>query len=197
MVSTSAGMATVSFLSNHKCFSLLTFSCLLPSSLSFLSGSLPGTSHLTSPNTQIKPFLEDSTDDPELSKFMKDFPGSESCHPPEAKTRMSRPQIPESRPQAPDLYEDDLALRPPSWPQASDSQQYFCTPTPLSPSTRPRSPWGKLDPYDSSEVERLLPCLCLSVGGYRKTQGGSRENFGVCVHTRAPMNVHLRLSILC
>ncbi|XP_010618563.1 septin-4 isoform X3 [Fukomys damarensis] len=96
---------------------------------------------------EIKPFLEDTTDDAELSKFMKDFPGSESCHPPEAKTRVSRPQ-------APDLYEDDLELRSPSWPQSSDNQQYFCTPTPLSPSTRPRSPWGKLDPYDSSEDDK-------------------------------------------
>ncbi|XP_004645301.1 septin-4 isoform X5 [Octodon degus] len=104
--------------------------------------------------TGIKPFLEDTTDDAELSKFMKDFPGNESYHPPEAKARMSRPQILESKPQAPDLYEDDLELRPPSWPQSSDSQQYFCTPTPLSPSTRPRSPWGKLDPYDSSEDDK-------------------------------------------
>ncbi|XP_021104400.1 septin-4 isoform X4 [Heterocephalus glaber] len=103
---------------------------------------------------EIKPFLEDTTDDAELSKFVKDFPGSESRHPPEAKTRVPRPQIPEPRPQAPDLYEDDLELRPPSWPQSSDSQQYFCTPIPLSPSTRPRSPWGKLDPYDSSEDDK-------------------------------------------
>ncbi|KAM5274339.1 septin-4 isoform 4-T4 [Ctenodactylus gundi] len=102
----------------------------------------------------IKPFLEDTTDDAELSKFVKDFPGTESCHPPEAKTRVSRPQISEPRPQAPDLYDDDLEFKPPSWPQSSDSQQYFCAPTPLSPSTRPRSPWGKLDPYDSSEDDK-------------------------------------------
>nr|XP_054112052.1 septin-4 isoform X2 [Callithrix jacchus] len=102
--------------------------------------SLPG-------GAQIKRFLEDTTDDGELSKFMKDFSGSESCHPPEAKTWASRPQ-------APDLYDDDLEFRPPSWPQSSDSQQYFCAPAPLSPSARPRSPWGKLDPCDSSEDDK-------------------------------------------
>ncbi|XP_047401015.1 septin-4 isoform X2 [Sciurus carolinensis] len=103
---------------------------------------------------EIKHFLEDTTDDAELSKFVKDFPGSESCHSPEAKTRVSRPQIPEPRPQAPDFYDDDLEFRPPSWPQSSDSQQYFCAPAPLSPCTRPRSPWGRLDPYDSSEDDK-------------------------------------------
>ncbi|XP_062072145.1 septin-4 isoform X2 [Lepus europaeus] len=103
---------------------------------------------------EIKRFLEDTTDDAELSKFVKDFPGNESCHPSEAKTWVSRPQIPEPRPQTPEIYDDDLELRPPSWPQASDSQQYFCAPAPLSPSTRPRSPWGKLDPYDSSEDDK-------------------------------------------
>uniref|UniRef100_A0A8I3X1X0 Septin-type G domain-containing protein n=1 Tax=Callithrix jacchus TaxID=9483 RepID=A0A8I3X1X0_CALJA len=95
----------------------------------------------------IKRFLEDTTDDGELSKFVKDFSGSESCHPPEAKTWASRPQ-------APDLYDDDLEFRPPSWPQSSDSQQYFCAPAPLSPSARPRSPWDKLDPCDSSEDDK-------------------------------------------
>uniref|UniRef100_A0A2I3MU17 Septin 4 n=1 Tax=Papio anubis TaxID=9555 RepID=A0A2I3MU17_PAPAN len=103
---------------------------------------------------EIKRFLEDTTDDGELSKFVKDFSGNESCHPPEAKTWASRPQVPEPRPQAPDLYDDDLEFRPPSWPQSADNQQYFCAPAPLSPSARPRSPWGKLDPYDSSEDDK-------------------------------------------
>uniref|UniRef100_A0A2K5DKK2 Septin-type G domain-containing protein n=1 Tax=Aotus nancymaae TaxID=37293 RepID=A0A2K5DKK2_AOTNA len=113
---------------------------------SFLPG--PGS------DSGIKHFLEDTTDDGELSKFVKDFSGSESCHPPEAKTWASRPQVLEPRPQAPDLYDDDLEFRPPSWPQSSDSQQYFCAPAPLSPSARPRSPWGKLDPHDSSEYDK-------------------------------------------
>ncbi|XP_004434836.2 PREDICTED: uncharacterized protein C17orf47 isoform X2 [Ceratotherium simum simum] len=102
---------------------------------------------------EIKRFLEDK-DDAELNKFVKDFPGSESCHQPEAKTWASRPQILEPRPQAPDLSQDDLEFRPPSWPQPSDSQQYFSASVPLSPSARPRSPWGKLDPYDSSEDDK-------------------------------------------
>ncbi|XP_017655998.1 septin-4 isoform X2 [Nannospalax galili] len=102
----------------------------------------------------IKRFLEDTSDDAELSKFVKDFPGSEHCHQPEAKTRVSRPQILEPRPQAPDLCDDDLEFRPTLWSQSSDSQQYFYAPAPLSPSARPRSPWGKLDPYDSSEDDK-------------------------------------------
>uniref|UniRef100_A0A8D1WCF0 Septin 4 n=2 Tax=Sus scrofa TaxID=9823 RepID=A0A8D1WCF0_PIG len=101
----------------------------------------------------IKRFLEDS-DNPELNKFVKDFPGSESYHQPEAKTWVSRPQILEPRPQASDLCQDDLEFRPPSWPQPSDSQQFFSASAPLSPSARPRSPWGKLDPYDSSEDDK-------------------------------------------
>ncbi|XP_023615337.1 septin-4 isoform X3 [Myotis lucifugus] len=106
---------------------------------------------------EIKRFLEE-TDDISLNKFVKDFPGNESCHQPEAKTWVSRPQVPEPRPQAPDLYQDDLDLRTPLWPQPSDSQQYFPASAPLSPSAsasaRPRSPWGKLDPYDSSEDDK-------------------------------------------
>ncbi|XP_051046485.1 septin-4 isoform X4 [Phodopus roborovskii] len=103
---------------------------------------------------EIKHFLEDSSDDAELSKFVKDFPGGEPCHPSEAKTRVPRPQISEPRPQSPELCDDDLEFRASLWPQPSESQQYFCAPAPLSPSSRPRSPWGKLDPYDSSEDDK-------------------------------------------
>ncbi|XP_059938621.1 septin-4-like isoform X3 [Mesoplodon densirostris] len=102
---------------------------------------------------QIKRFLEDA-EDAELSTFVKDFPGSETYHHPEAKTWVSRPQILEPRPQASDLCQDDLELRAPSWPPPSDSQQYMSASAPLSPSARPRSPWGKLDPYDSSEDDK-------------------------------------------
>lgn len=102
---------------------------------------------------------------------MKDFPGNESCHQPEAKICVSRPQVPEPRPQAPDLYQDDLEFRTPSWPQPSDSQQYFSASAPLSPSARPRSPWGKLDPYDSSEVEPAAQPLPSSIGLVQKDQG--------------------------
>ncbi|XP_029401815.1 septin-4 isoform X1 [Mus pahari] len=103
---------------------------------------------------EIKHFLEDSSDDAELSKFVKDFPGSEPYHSAESKTRVARPQILEPRPQSPDLCDDDVEFRGSLWPQTSDSQQYFSAPAPLSPSARPRSPWGKLDPYDSSEDDK-------------------------------------------
>lgn len=160
--------------------------------LLFPSGQ-PAPLHHPSPTPQIKRFLEDS-DNPELNKFVKDFPGSESYHQPEAKTWVSRPQILEPRPQASDLCQDDLEFRPPSWPQPSDSQQFFSASAPLSPSARPRSPWGKLDPYDSSEVEpphSAPPCLCLSPGWCRKTQGGSRESSSVCLHVCVCMCPHM------
>lgn len=142
--------------------------------LSFASISRPAPSchsHLPYPHPQIKRFLEDSSDDAELSKFVKDFPGSEPYHPPEAKTRVPRPQISEPRPQTPDLCDDDLEFRATLWPQPSESQQYFCAPAPPSPSSRPRSPWGKLDPYDSSEVE--TPALPTPFSGW--VQKGPRE----------------------
>ncbi|XP_075417647.1 septin-4 isoform X5 [Tenrec ecaudatus] len=108
----------------------------------------------------IKRFLEE-TDDTELSKFVKDFPGNESCCPTEAKSWASRPQIPgprpqipEPRPQAPDFCDEDQEFRAPLWSPPIDSQQYFSAPAPASPSARPRSPWGKLDPYDSSEDDK-------------------------------------------
>lgn len=173
MVNTSSGLAAA-LPFNHKHFPLF----LLPSPVFLLHSSLPATYPTPphpAPKPQIKRFLEE-TDDINLNKFVKDFPGNESCHQPEAKTWVSRPQVPEPRPQAPDLYQDDLDFRTPLWPHPSDSQQYFSASAPLSPSAsaRPRSPWGKLDPYDSSEVEPPVPSLLFS-GWCRKTQGGSRE----------------------
>ncbi|XP_055983292.1 septin-4 isoform X3 [Sorex fumeus] len=104
------------------------------------------------PEAGIRHFLED-TDDKELNKFVKDFPGSDTCHQREARPRVVRPRQ-EPKPHAPDFCEDDPELRTPSWPQPCDNQQHFCAPAPHSPSARPRSPWGKLDPYDSSEDDK-------------------------------------------
>lgn len=122
---------------------------------------------------------------------MKDFPGSESYHQPEAKTWVSRPQILEPRPQASDLCQDDLEFRPPSWPQPSDSQQFFSASAPLSPSARPRSPWGKLDPYDSSEVEPppLCPALPLPFTGLVQEDPGREQRELECVSARVCMHV--------
>ncbi|XP_049627894.1 septin-4 isoform X3 [Suncus etruscus] len=99
----------------------------------------------------IRHFLEE-TDDKELNKFVKDFPGSDTCQR-ESRPRVARPRQ-EPKPQAPDFCEDDLELRASSWSQPCDSQQYISAPAPLSPSARPRSPWGRLDPYDSSEDDK-------------------------------------------
>lgn len=201
-MSTSSSLLLVQFLSlltTSAFLSLpLAFSCLPPS---FFPSCHLSTYH---PNPQIKRFLEDK-DDAELNKFVKDFPGSESCHQPEAKTWASRPQILEPRPQAPDLCQDDLEFRTPSWPQPSDSQQYFSASAPLSPSARPRSPWGKLDPYDSSEVEPPAPPLSFS-GLVQEDPGKEqREPECVCVYVHmcvcvADMRVRVELgplSVLC
>lgn len=105
---------------------------------------------------------------------------------------MSRPQVPEPTPQAPDLYQDDLEFRSPLWPQPSDSQQYFCASAPLSPSARPRSPWGKLDPYDSSEVEP--PALSLFFRGCEQRESECvhvEVHVSVCVHAHTFMGVEL------
>lgn len=174
VASTSSGFAAVSF--NHTYFSffpshLLSFASIFPSCPLCHS-------HLLYPNPQIKHFLEDSSDDAELSKFVKDFPGSEPYHSAESKTRVARPQILEPRPQSPDLCDDDVEFRGSLWPQPSDSQQYFSAPAPLSPSSRPRSPWGKLDPYDSSEVETPALPLPLSGMGAERPRGGQEESLG-------------------
>lgn len=92
---------------------------------------------------------------------------------------MSRPQVLEPKPQAPDLYQDDLEFKGPSWPQPSDSQQYFSASAPLSPSARPRSPWGKLDPYDSSEVEP--PALSLPFSGLVLEDPGREQRDTECL----------------
>lgn len=159
-MSSSSGLAAVSLPLITSTF-LLSFS---PSAVPQSSHPAPPChSHLPSFHPQIKRFLEDSSDDAELSKFVKDFPGSEPCHPSEAKTWVSRPQISEPRPRSPELCDDDLEFRATLWPQPSESQQYICAPAPASPS-RPRSPWGKLDPYDSSEVE--TPALPMKFSGW-------------------------------
>lgn len=163
----------------------LSPSCLLLS-CSFLLPFLPPTRlpH-PAPAPQIKRFLEDA-DDAELNKFVKDFPGSETYHPPEAKTLVPRPQIQEPRPQASDLCQDDLEFKPPSWPQPSDSQQYFSASAPLSPSARPRSPWGKLDPYDSSEVEPPAPSVLMQEALGREPREPQKCVLRVCEFVCAP-----------
>lgn len=76
---------------------MLSSLSLLPSLVFLLHSCHVPTYPPNPPNPQIKRFLEDS-DDTELNKFVKDYPGGKTCHQPEA-----RPQILEPKPQALDL----------------------------------------------------------------------------------------------
>uniref|UniRef100_A0A452GYQ5 Uncharacterized protein n=1 Tax=Gopherus agassizii TaxID=38772 RepID=A0A452GYQ5_9SAUR len=107
-------------------------------------------------------YLEDS-EEAELAQFLKEFPSGESCRKVELEEGKRAPgQGPVdpgvfssiAQPIADELL-DEKELRPFSRPRPLDFQQHIAAPAPLSPS-RPRSPWGKLDPYDSSEV-RCIP----------------------------------------
>ncbi|XP_028938155.1 septin-4 isoform X2 [Ornithorhynchus anatinus] len=101
---------------------------------------------------EIRRFLEDP-EEAELAQFVQEFPGGDGggggggCRRPEPEEPSSRD--PEALPAAP---EPDP--RPPARPWPPDGHQHISAPAPLSPLTRPRSPWGKLDPYDSSEDDK-------------------------------------------
>nr|XP_009676505.1 PREDICTED: septin-4 [Struthio camelus australis] len=105
----------------------------------------------------IKRFLKEDSDEAELAQFLKDYPGGENLRKvePEESRRDPGPGHPFSsvgRAPADDPVNEKDA-RPFSRPRPLDFQQHITAPTPPSPS-RPRSPWGQLDPYDSSEDDK-------------------------------------------
>ncbi|KAM8797424.1 septin-4 [Eudromia elegans] len=103
----------------------------------------------------IKRFLKEDSDEAELAQFLKDYPGGENLRKvePEEIRRDSGPSHPFSSTgrAAADEPADDA--RPFSRSRPMDFQQHMAAPAPPSPS-RPRSPWGQLDPYDSSEDDK-------------------------------------------
>ncbi|XP_029768970.1 septin-4 [Terrapene carolina triunguis] len=110
---------------------------------------------------EIKRFLKGDSEEAELAQFLKEFPSGESFRKVELEEgKRAHGQGPVdpgvfssvAQPIADELL-DEKELRPFSRPRPLDFQQHIAAPAPLSPS-RPRSPWGKLDPYDSSEDDK-------------------------------------------
>lgn len=103
---------------------------------------------------QIKRFLKEDSDEAELTQFLRDCPPADSSRKVEAPESRREPghplgsvgRIP------PDEASDERDARLFSRSRPSDFQQHIAAPPPPSPN-RPRSPWGQLDPYDSSEVQ--------------------------------------------
>lgn len=134
-----------------------------------LSGATAGIpSFLTPFSPQIKRFLKEDSEEAELTQFLRDCPPTDSLRkvePPEGRREPGHPlcgRVPTEEPA------DDRDTRPFPRPRPLDAQQLITAPPPPSPS-RPRSPWGQLDPYDSSEV-RWVP------GVWAGWEGGTKES---------------------
>ncbi|XP_071621142.1 septin-4 isoform X2 [Heliangelus exortis] len=103
----------------------------------------------------IKRFLKEDSEEAELTQFLRDCPPADSsrkAEPPESRRDPSHPscglgRVPLDEP----ANERDTRIFSQSRP--SDFQQHIAAPPPPSPN-RPRSPWGQLDPYDSSEDDK-------------------------------------------
>ncbi|XP_040389047.1 septin-4 isoform X2 [Cygnus olor] len=104
-------------------------------------------------DAEIKRFLKEDSEEAELTQFLRDCPPTGSpckVEPPEGRREPGHPlcgRVPTEEPA------DDRDTRPFSRPRPLDAQQLITAPPPPSPS-RPRSPWGQLDPYDSSEDDK-------------------------------------------
>lgn len=100
---------------------------------------------------QIKRFLKEDSEEAELTQFLRDCPPADSprkVEPPEGRRDSGHPLCGRAPGEEP---ADEHDVRSFSRPRPLDTQQLIMAPPPPSPS-RPRSPWGQLDPYDSSEV---------------------------------------------
>lgn len=130
-----------------------------------LSGAAAGVpSFLTPFPPQIKRFLKEDSEEAELTQFLRDCPPTDTprkVEPLEGRREPGHPlcgRVPAEEPA------DDRDARPFSRPRPLDAQQLITAPPPPSPS-RPRSPWGQLDPYDSSEVRAVGPWGVGGLGG--------------------------------
>lgn len=111
----------------------------------------PSPLSLSFPPPQIKRFLKEDSEEAELTQFLRDCPPADSprkVEPLEGRRDPSHPLCGRAPGEEPANEHD---VRSFSHTRPLDSQQLIMAPPPPSPS-RPRSPWGQLDPYDSSEV---------------------------------------------
>ncbi|XP_015736283.1 septin-4 isoform X3 [Coturnix japonica] len=102
---------------------------------------------------EIKRFLKEDSEEAELTQFLRDCPPADSprkVEPPEGRWDSGHPLCGRAPGEEPT---DEHDLRSFSRPRPLDTQQHIMAPPPPSPS-RPRSPWGQLDPYDSSEDDK-------------------------------------------
>ncbi|XP_068025314.1 septin-4 isoform X2 [Melanerpes formicivorus] len=103
----------------------------------------------------IKRFLKEDSEEAELTQFLRDCPPADSprkVEPPESRREAGHPPSGVGRiPSEESADERDARIL--SRARPSDFQQHIAAPPPPSPN-RPRSPWGQLDPYDSSEDDK-------------------------------------------
>ena len=107
---------------------------------------------------QIKRFLKEDSEEAELTQLLRDCPPADSprkVEPPESWREPGHPLCGVGR-VPPDELADERDARIFSRSRPLDFQQHIAAPPPPSPN-RPRSPWGQLDPYDSSEVQDVSP----------------------------------------
>ncbi|XP_030330643.1 septin-5-like isoform X4 [Strigops habroptila] len=105
------------------------------------------------PDKMIKRFLKEDSEEAELSQLLQDCPPVDSPRKVETPESWREPghslcgvgRLP--------LDIDERDARIFSRSQPLDVQQHIAAPPPPSPN-RPRSPWGQLDPYDSSEDDK-------------------------------------------
>ncbi|KAK2537594.1 hypothetical protein Q9233_002898 [Columba guinea] len=107
------------------------------------------------PGQEIKRFLKEDSEEAELTQLLRDCPPTDSprkVETPESRREPGHPLSGVSR-VPPDEAIDERDTRIFSRSRPLDFQQHITAPPPPSPN-RPRSPWGQLDPYDSSEDDK-------------------------------------------
>ncbi|KAM6110647.1 septin-4 [Pterocles gutturalis] len=107
------------------------------------------------PAHEIKRFLKEDSEEAELTQFLRDCPPADSprkVEPTESRRESDHPLCGVGR-VPPGDSSDERDTRVFSRSRPLDFQQHIAAPPPPSPN-RPRSPWGQLDPYNSSEDDK-------------------------------------------
>lgn len=151
---------------------LVGLSWVLPS-----RSGIATTGVISSLGSQIKRFLKEDSDEAELTQFLRDCPPADSSRKVEAPEGRREPGHPlgSAARVPPEEGNDERDARIFSRSRPPDFQQHIAAPPPPSPN-RPRSPWGQLDPYDSSEVQDVS----VGKGGTHTWGKGLRD--GGCFH---------------